>query len=242
MFTAYVDETGHELERGWTFLAGFLGNEDQWSNFVPKWRVGLGPQRKSLHMSSLRWNNDSTRRLLARLGPIPEECCLRPIMAGVRFEDYADLVSGKPYKKQLKGYLTCLHALVIQVLRVIPGDERLEMVFEEQGEYEPFANLVLAIAAQQGPRTSEGLPKLAKWSFVPKGSTIMTDPSDYFAFALAKIWSDPHSKKAKWCYPILNSGQGIGYGKVMQKDEIRPIITDIVNPLFDNLDVQSLER
>ena len=240
MFTAYVDETGHELERGWTFLAGFLGNEDQWKNFVPEWRAGLGRQRKFLHMSSLRWNNDSTRRLLARLGPIPEECGLRPIMAGSRLEDYVDLVSDKPYEKQFKSYLVCLHVLVIQVLREIPDDETLEIVFEEQRQYEPWANLILAIAARVGPKTSEGLPKLAKWSFVPKGSTIMTDPSDYFASALAKIWgTEPRSKKAHWCYPILKSGNGIGYGKIMQRDEIRPIMTEIVNPLLDRLNVRS---
>ena len=138
MFTAYVDETGHELERGWTFLAGFLGNEDQWKNFVP-------------------------------------ECGLRPIMAGSRLEDYVDLVSDKPYEKQFKSYLVCLHVLVIQVLREIPDDETLEIVFEEQRQYEPWANLILAIAARVGPKTSEGLPKLAKWSFVPKGSPIMTE-------------------------------------------------------------------
>ena len=68
----------------------------------------------------------------------------------------------------------------------------------------------------------------------------MTDPADYFAFALAKIWGlERHSKKAQWCYPILQSGQGIGYGKIMERDEIRPIITDIVNPIFDRLDAQS---
>ncbi len=236
MFTAYIDESGHELKRGWTFLAGFLGNEERWRDFDGKWKQALGSHRRSLHMADLRWNKDSTRRLLARLGPIPQECNLDPVMAGVRYEDYEDLLSDKPYKKELKAYLACLHVLVIQVLRAIPGDERLEIVFEKQGEYEPYAKRILTVATATAPRTSDGISKLANWSFVPKGSTIRTDISDYFAFALAQIWSNPNSKKAEWCKPILHSGHGVGYGKIMNRDEVRPIIRDTVNSLLDNID------
>jgi hypothetical protein len=75
MMTAYIDESGHE-GKGWMFLAGYLGNEDQWKTFVPAWKAGLGPQRKSLHMTDLRWNKDRTKHLLKRLGPIPEGCGL----------------------------------------------------------------------------------------------------------------------------------------------------------------------
>jgi hypothetical protein len=64
-------------------------------------------------------------------------------------------LSDKPYWSQLKAYLACLHVLLIQVLRVIPHDERLEIVFEEQKEYEPFANLILVIAAREGPKNAE---------------------------------------------------------------------------------------
>jgi hypothetical protein len=239
MFTAYIDESGHELKRGWTFLAGFLGDEGRWADFVPKWRKGLGPQRKLLHMHELRWNLDRTRRLLDRLGPIPEQCKLVPVMAGVWLDDYEDLLSdGSEFNKELGAYLTCVHTLAIQVLRVIPDDERLEIVFEEQRQYEPLANRILASAADLGPRTSDGIPKLAKWSFVPKGSTIMTDPSDYFAFALAQIWTDPGSKKTQWCTPILRSNQSVGIGNVLQRDEIRPIIADIVNPMLKGINAE----
>ncbi len=89
MMRAYIDESGHE-GKGWTFLAGYLGNEDQWKEFVPKWREGLGPRRKSLHLTGLRWNGSHqhrTQNLLARLGPIPEECNLIPILGGVRYGD-----------------------------------------------------------------------------------------------------------------------------------------------------------
>jgi hypothetical protein len=32
---AYIDESGHE-SMGWMFLAGYLGNEDQWGKFVER--------------------------------------------------------------------------------------------------------------------------------------------------------------------------------------------------------------
>jgi hypothetical protein len=235
MFTAYVDESGHDPQGELTVLAGFLGNEAQWNAFCPKWREALGPDRKALHMADLRWNTQATRRLLSRLGPIPQECNLDPIMAGVRFEDYRDLLDDDPSKLELGAYLVCMHVLTIQVLRAIPDDELLEIVFEEQNEYECYASKILSVAAATGPRTSDGRSKLAKWSFVPKGSTILTDPSDYFAFAIRQAWTKPASKKAAWSGPILQTGQGQGYGKILDRDEVRPIIRDIVNPLLNDL-------
>src|SRR5208282_3715746 len=81
MMRAYIDESGHE-GKGWMFLAGYVGNEGQWGRFVDAWKVGLGPQRKSLHLTKLRWNQDRTRQLLARLGPIPEACGLQAMLGG----------------------------------------------------------------------------------------------------------------------------------------------------------------
>jgi hypothetical protein len=237
MMRAYIDESGHE-GKGWMFLAGYLGNEDHWRSFVSPWKTGLGPQRKSLHMTELRWNQDRTKRLLARLGPIPEACGLTPLLAGVRYSDYEDLVSGTPAAKLLKGYLACLFPLILQTLRVVPNTERLEVVFEEQREYEPFAQIVLSqLAVPDHPwkRTLDGLPKLAKWAFVPKGTTIMTDPADYFAFALREVWTDKTSKKSEWCQPILKSDEGIG--KILRRQEVRDIIsTTFMMATFDDTD------
>ncbi len=65
MLTAYLDESGHD-SKDWMCLAGFLGNENQWKDCSEKWRIGLGPNRKSLHMRTLRWNNESTSGLSVR--------------------------------------------------------------------------------------------------------------------------------------------------------------------------------
>jgi hypothetical protein len=228
MFRAYIDESGHE-SRDWMFIAGFMGREERWGEFIPKWQAGLGPQRKSLHMHDLRWSKESTRRLLARLGPIPSECGLEGMIAGVRFQDYEDLVSGRPEEKTLKAYLAALIPMIVQALRGIPDTERLELVFEQQNEYEPFANMALewvAIPDHQWKRTVDGKPKLAKWSFVPKGSTSLTEPADYLAYALREVWTNKKSKKAQWCTPILAAGRGRGYGVILNRALIRKIITD----------------
>jgi hypothetical protein len=219
MMTAYIDESGHE-GKGWMFLAGYLGSEDQWKRFVPAWKAGLGPQRKSLHLTDLRWNKDRTKQLLKRLGPIPEGCGLTPILGGIRYGDYEDLVTGSPAAKLLKGWLTCLFTIVLETLRVVPDGERLELVFEEQREYEQNAGQILSMIAYHDPwsgtpwQDKEGKAKLAKWGFVPKGSTIMTDPADYLA-----------------------SGEGIG--KILKRDTIRPIIqTTFMMAMFSRLDRQ----
>lgn len=221
-----MDESGHE-SKGWMFVAGYLGNEEQWKNFVPRWKAALGPQRRFLHMKELRWKRERTRRLLERLGPIPEACGLQGAMCGVRYQDYEDLITGKPGEKLIKGYIACLIPMVIQILRGIPRDERLELFLEEQWQYAPFADMALqlAIIPHQWTTTSDGKPKLARWGFVPKGSTLMTDPADYLAFALREVWTDGKSKKADWCRPILTSGSGEGYGVVLTRDKIRRIIT-----------------
>src|SRR6266481_3768000 len=111
MLTAYLDESGHET-KDWMFVAGFLGKENQWKELVPSWKEALGPQRKNLHMSDLRWNKQATKDLLSRLGPIPYECKLQPVLAGVRMRDYEDLIEGTPAEKLLKGYLAAIIPLV----------------------------------------------------------------------------------------------------------------------------------
>jgi hypothetical protein len=225
MLTAYLDESGHET-KGWMFVAGFMGNDEQWSNFCPLWKQGLG-KRKALHMANLRWNKPLTKRLLERLGPIPNACGLTPVLGGVNVSDYEDLVTGTYVQKLLKGYITCVYPLVINVLRSLPKNERLELVFEQQDEYEPFTDGALAaIVSLRFTKpdwfiTDDGLPKLAKWSFVPKSSTMLTQPADYFVYALRKMYEDEHSERASWCEPILKSGGGSGIGMIFKRKDIR---------------------
>jgi len=170
-------------------------------------------------------------------------------MGGLRYRDYEDLVIGTPEERLLRGYVACIAPMVIQILRVIPNNERLELVFEEQREYQHYANMafqisILDTACRQQPWavTSDGKPKLAKWSFVPKGSTVMTDPADYFVFALRQSYVYPKSKKAQWCKPILQSGKGEGIGVIMKRDMIRNIITSTQTIAYHKTLAQWLSR
>jgi hypothetical protein len=237
VLTAYLDECGHE-QKGWQFIAGFFGNDDQWKDFTPRWIEALG-KRKRLHMHSLRWNHKKAERrvkpLLERLAPIPELCGLTPIVGGIRYGDYEDLLVGTPWEKVLSGYTHCLFALVMQTLRVVPPYERIEFVFEAQNTYEPYANAAftkfLAVPDHPWKTTSDGLPKVAKWSFVPKGTTVLTDPADYAAFALHAVWTDKKSRKAQWCTPLLRScdHNNRGIGSIMNRQAVRQVVTDTLH-------------
>jgi hypothetical protein len=166
------------------------------------------------------------------------------MLGGVRFGDYEDLVSGTREAKFLKGYMSCLMPMVLQTLKGIPDDERIELVFEQQNEYEPFVNLALQFFSVPEPEapwifTRDGQPKLARWGFVPKGSTLRTDPADYLAFALREAWTDKESKKAQWCKPILASGKGEGFGVIVKREKIREVISQTyMLALFDRMDRQ----
>lgn len=130
----------------------------------------INPQFKPLDhfVWDLRWTSHRTRMLLSCLGPIPYQCKLQPVLAGVRAKDYEDLLDGTPAERLLKGYLVCIVPMVIQILRSIPKNEKLELVFEQQSEYEPYAHRALAslldleVFNQDYFRTNEGFPKLSK--------------------------------------------------------------------------------
>lgn len=225
MLTGYFDESGHESNEH-VFIAGFIGNEEQWKDAANKWRIGLG-KRPGLHMRKLRWSNLSTQRLLERLGPIPKECSLIPAMGGVCVSDYEDLTTGTPWEKLDKGYFACLYPLVIRILQWLPENERIELILDKQEHYQPIAEKIFE-AATKFPEFigSDGLPKLAKWSYVPSGSTMLTQLGDYYAYALAHNQKDPKSKKSKWCSPLLCENTE-PVGAIFSRKQVRNIITRV---------------
>jgi len=99
--------------------------------------------------------------------------------------------------------------------------------------------VLTASEAQPWGRMKDGKPKLAKWGFVPKGSTVLTDPADYLAFALRELWTNPKGKKAAWCKPILKSGGGRGLGAILRRDTIRQVVaTTQVIAAYRNIEQQ----
>ena len=225
MLRGYFDESGHE-SKDWVVVAGFIGTRDQWNAFVPQWKGALG-QRRSLHMRELRWNKDRTKRMLARLGPIPHACGLTGARGVVRVSDYVDLVVGKDDERLYPGYIACLLLMVGQIIEGIPSDERIEFVFEQQKQYEPYIDMVMRIYARPASMggthlNSAGLPQVARWAYVAKQSTVMTDPADYLAFALRSLHDNPNSTKTRWCLPIFAGNQG--YGNTLERDMVRRIV------------------
>jgi hypothetical protein len=172
---------------------------------------------------------------LERLALIPEQCGLIPIVGGVRYGDYEDLLVGTPWERVLGGYVHCLFAMVMQTLRIVPPDERIEFVFEAQDTYESYAHDVftkcLAVPDHPWKTMTDGRPKVASWKFVPKGTTILTDASDYAAFALHASWTDKNSRKAQWCLPLIRScdNNNRGIGSIMNRQAIRLLIAQTIN-------------
>ena len=223
-----MDESGQE-SKNWVFIAGFIGNEDQWRKFVPAWREGLG-NRKSLHMAALRFKKDRERRLLERLAPIPVNCNLEPLLGGIRISDYRDLFVNDTFQEKLNsGFICAFLPLMSQMLRWMPADERVELVFEQQDRYAGVLNFWLnSIHSHLGRElmpvlfTADGKPRIAKWSFVPKGSTCLTEPADYFVYSVAQYYKDKNSRRAQWCLPILRSVDSVSViGAIMQKEHSR---------------------
>jgi hypothetical protein len=223
VLTAYVDESGQE-QKNWMFLAGFVGNDEQWRSALDAWRTAIAP-RETLHMSRLRFKKDHERRMLERAGVVPRDCGLTPILGGIRQSDYEDLITGTREQKLLNGYMICCFEMVINTLRGIPKNEGLKIVFERQDRYWWMTDIALRVISSFNDYPDillpDGTSKLANWASVPKGSTPLTEPADYFAFALLQLWRDKESVKTQWCRPILDTNNGVGWGAIMNRETVR---------------------
>jgi hypothetical protein len=235
---AYLDESGQE-SKDLVVIAGFLGNEDAWTNLVSPWKAALGPQRKSLHMHDLRFKKKSEMLMLKRLAPLPVSCGLIPLHGGVRVRDYEDLLPDSNFFYKLhSGYISALFALVASVLFWLPNDERVELLFEQQDTYFWLANLILGfISGSHLPacRTKDGKPKIAKWGQVPKGSTPLTEPADFFSFSMLHRERDPDSLKSTWCLPLLESVESVKtIGHTRTKEQARVEVQVMLDLLSSN--------
>lgn len=177
-------------------------------------------------MAELRFKKDHERKLLGRLAPIPVGSGLEPVCGGIRVSDYESLLPDSAIVRKLHcGYISALFPLLIGVLTHVPENERLELIFEQQDVYSGITDLVLdAVSNSSLPmcRTIDGRSKLAKWGYVPKGSTLLTDPADFFAFSLLQYYRDPNSLKSQWCRPLLDSVDSVKHiGHIYSPDEAK---------------------
>jgi hypothetical protein len=215
MLTGYFDECGQE-KRGLVVVAGFLGSRGAWDKLAIEWPKGFeGSQRKSLHTAALRFERDSERRLLERLGPIPEQCGLVRISGSVNVNDYYHLVEGTVAELHGHGLSLAMIPLVKAILHSIPDHERFELIFEEQSALGFYRDKMLEMIANTMPphphyqnMASRGRKvQMAKWSSVPKDSTFLTEPADYLCYHLAHKAEDPNSIRTQWTEPIMSNGK-----------------------------------
>ncbi len=228
VLTAYIDES-NQTSDDWMSVAGFFGNDDQWKSFVPAWGEAIAP-RTHLHTRMLRFSGPHAERrtkpLLERAGAVPNRCGLASMFGMVRHSDYADLVDSGD-EGIFCGYIACCLPMVINTLRGIPENERIELVFERQDRHWEILDLALwtvVYFAGVQTRLANGKSKLANWRSIEKESTCLTEAADYFAYALVQNHLDPGSVRAKWCKPILNSGGGSGYGRKQDREAIRRLV------------------
>jgi len=230
--TTYVDESQHEATSRHVVVAGFCGDESQWTGLVNPWRAGLG-NRKALHMKDLYWHGKAaerrTKQLLARLGPIPTQCTLSPVYGATRVSDYWDLIQGNTELEQkMCGYMVCLAVIFAAFVTVLPPLTEVKVVCEKQNQYEPLAR-VLFDSFGQDARGDQQKPQFKSIEFIEKDSSLLTQPSDFLAFAMGKYLDERDSRKDFWCRPIFGGKDpGSIQGSVQTKSKARKTVADVL--------------
>ena len=211
MLSAYLDECGQE-SKGLVIVAGFIGDKDAWEKCALAWREGFnGSQRKALHLADLKFKRQSEKRLLERLGPIPEQCGLKRISGSVNVADYYDMVEGTVAELHAHGYCLSLVPLVLAIRDAIPEEERYELIFEEQtalGFYRDKLLTFMSHILANDPAVKSGAKKnqLVSWKTMTKGQTRLFEPADYLCYHLAHNSREPDSIRTNWTKPIMGSG------------------------------------
>lgn len=221
MLTAYFDESGTGSAEKLCIVAGFVGNEAQWTSFVADWILALG-ERKNLHLTKLRWKKRYGKIVsdLARFGAIPHHYNLSPVSVGMRHRDFIDLWKGKVRERFANPYMTCAQMCIGTVLHEIAGpDDEVQFIFDRQEGRRAQAmdrlhDVVFKIARLD--------PRVKGIEFRPLWTTVCLDPSDYLAFAVREGEIDKTSAKARASAPILSRPV---HGGILTREQI----TDIGN-------------
>jgi hypothetical protein len=227
MISVYLDESRHNDTNSFMVVAGFWGTKEQWDRFTPDWISALG-NRRSLQMKTLRLNSPRGakrgRRLLAKLGAIPHKHGLTPVYAAVKTADYLDIVANTPHERRLPGYGVCLAAIMSSLSRTVPGHESVKIVCEIQKDYEVRACRIFQQIRVTRPFSNPERPYFSGIEFIPKDSSVLTQPSDFLAYAIAEGYENRQSHKALLCEPIIGP-QGV-LGLPLQRENIRRIMSN----------------
>jgi hypothetical protein len=223
MLKGYFDESGIHPGDHLTVVAGFVGNEKQWNDFSADWIKALAP-RPHLHMVDLRWNQhpDEVRKLLARLGPIPERHGLLPVVGGLWQRDYEAVVKGRVRGMFTTPYILALIVCMVKILQFISPSEDISFMFENQGRYKNAAQEMHD--AVFNLQTKD--PRVKGLVFVPKGAIVCTEPADYLAYQVHQYHSDQTSEKSKMGMSILGDGDVVGH--IFTRDALKIMVDTLV--------------
>jgi hypothetical protein len=73
------------------------------------------------------------------------------------------------------------------------------------------------------------LPYFQSIEFIPRDSSMLTQPGDFLAFAVGKHLDDLESKKDNWCRPIFGTIKPEKCGYTYTKEKARSAIARIQN-------------
>jgi hypothetical protein len=226
MLTAYLDESGHE-GRDLMVLAGFLGDSDQWQKCEDDWKVALG-RRKHLHMVELRWSKPKRiKRLLSALGPVPHAAGLQALFTTVAMSDYDDLIAGTELERLFKSYMVAMIGMIHVIAGNIPADETFKLILETNDQYQ--VNVQSLFRATRELKTPDERRKVVSIEFVDKGTTVLTEPADFLAYALIQRYRNPGSMKDTFCAPILeNTRPALGRQHQQQPELLRNLVNKTI--------------
>jgi hypothetical protein len=222
--TAYLDESQVTEQTGHVVVAGFYGEDHNWNAFSGEWQTVLSRRQKQhLHMTDLRWNHKKAEQrvkpLLAELGPLPYKYNLMPLRGAVKVSHYADMLNSEG-QAILSGYNYCFSRILGHLCVDLPAHASLRMVCEEQVRHQGLASKMFHVVGKRMARHPENA-WLDSFMTVRKGSTFMTEPADYLAFAIGKFLDERNSTKDIWCRSIYNEVPPEKFIRVHPKNRVR---------------------
>jgi hypothetical protein len=221
MLTAYFDESGLAPSEQFCAVAGFVGNEAQWSSFIADWIPALGHHRRNLHMTKLRWNRryEVIASDLARLGKIPHRYNLSPVRVGLWHRDVIDLVKGKINETYANPYVICALTCIGVVLQEVIGpDDEIMFIFDLQKGRRAQTMETLHQIVFQSAKMDRRVKDI---DFRPHETTVCLDPADYYAYGFRENQVNREGPRAKACLPIADSEKG--YGGILGRHQIEEL-------------------
>lgn len=144
---AYFDEHGHDGSSVYA-IAGYVGTDEQWSTFTEKWSSTLerhyafGP----FHMVEFEasdidkksqfhgWSKDQKDALAKELFPLIPDSGVRGLGQAILMDAFNGL-SENAQQRLRDPYWVCFHNCIERLLKDIPEDDKVDLVFDRKDKY-----------------------------------------------------------------------------------------------------------